>query len=148
MGGELFYGDMTDGGGVTVEMTAAEKYTIKATQIGETGEYELAIGKPSSSVDITGKYITPDAFTFAGQKKSYTFRVAQSGQYKITLGNLPENAFAEVFVYSQLGEKIAGTSSLGSGKSVVCELREGQGYQIRMMQQSGIGEYTLTIVKE
>ena len=148
LGGEIFGGDMTDGGGVTVELTAGGKYRIDATQSGKTGEYELAIGKQEPTTDITGKCIVPGAITYAGQKKAYTFTAAESGQYRFTIGNMDEGCSVKLYVYSQLGEKLAGTNSLGSGEAVAVELKEGQGYQVQMTQQSGTGEYTLTIVKE
>ena len=115
---------------------------------GKIGEYALAIGKQESSSDISGKCIVPGAITYKDQKKAYTFTAAESGKYQITIGNMNEGCSVKMYVYSQLGDRLEGADEMMSGDSLSVILKEGQSYQIRLTQLSGIGNYTITMVKE
>jgi tetratricopeptide (TPR) repeat protein len=146
--GKIFGDNLSDGTGATLELNAGEAYRIYATQIGKIGEYALAIGKQESSSDITGKCIVPGAVTYKDQKKAYTFTAAESGKYQITIGNMNEGCSVKMYVYSQLGDRLEGADEMMSGDSLSVILKEGQSYQIRLTQLSGIGNYTITMVKE
>ena len=146
--GKIFGDNLSDGTGATLELNAGEAYRIYATQIGKIGEYALAIGKQESSSDITGKCIVPGAVTYKDQKKAYSFTAAESGKYRITIGNMDEGCSVKMYVYSQLGDRLEGSDEMRSGNSVSVIIKEGQGYKIQLTQLSGTGNYTITMVKE
>lgn len=171
-------GEMKDGDGFTADMTAGGKYRIEVSGSGKAAEeasgsgkaaeeasgsgkaaeeasgsgkiveYTFSIGKPEVSEDVTGRYIICGAVTYPGQKKSYTFKAEQSGQYRITVGNMGSGSRVKMFLYSSLGDKIGGSDELGNGDSVTAELTEGQGYQLQLTQSSGTGGYTITVARE
>ena len=160
-GGKVFGDILAAGSGVTLELNAGETYRIDAAQSGKTGEYALAVGKQESASDISGKSIVPGIVTYKDQKKTYTFTAADSGKYRITIGNMQDGCSVKMYVYSQLGDRLEGADEMGSGSdlsegademgsgsdlSVI--LKEGQGYQLRITQMSGTGNYTITMVKE
>lgn len=141
-------GEMKDGGGFGTEMTAGGKYRIEVSGSGKTGEYTFSIGKPEASEDVTGRYIICGAVTYDGQKKSYTFKAERSGQYRFTVGNMGSGSRVKMYLYSSLGDKISGADELGNGDSVTAELTEGQGCQLQLTQNSGTGEFTITVARE
>ena len=145
---KIFGDNLTDGNGATLELNAGEAYKVYISQTGKIGEYALAIGKQESSSDISGKCIVPGAITYKDQKKAYTFTAAESGKYQITIGNMNEGCSVKMYVYSQLGDRLEGADEMMSGDSLSVILKEGQSYQIRLTQLSGIGNYTITMVKE
>jgi hypothetical protein len=53
-----------------------------------------------------------------------------------------------MYIYSQLGDRLEGADQMSSGDSLSVILKEGQSYQIRLTQLSGIGNYMITMVKE
>ena len=114
----------------------------------KTGEYALAVGKQESAADISGKSIVPGIVTYKDQKKTYTFTAADSGKYRITIGNMQDGCSVKMYVYSQLGDRLEGADEMGSGSDLSVILKEGQGYQLRITQMSGTGNYTITMVKE
>ena len=146
--GKIFGDNLSDGTGATLELNAGEAYRFYATQIGKIGEYALAIGKQESSSDITGKCIVPGAVTYKDQKKAYSFTAAESGKYRITIGNMDEGCSVKMYVYNQLGDRLEGSDEMRSGDSVSVIIKEGQVYKIQLTQLSGTGNYTITMVKE
>ena len=146
--GKIFGDNLSDGNGATLELNAGEAYTIYASQIGKIGEYALAIGKQESSSDISGKCIVPGAITYRDQKKAYTFTAVESGKYRITISNMEDSCSVKMYVYSQLGDRLEGADEISSGDRMSVIFKEGQNYQIRLTQQSGTGNYTITMVKE
>ena len=146
--GKIFGDNLSDGNGATLELNAGEAYTIYASQIGKIGEYALAIGKQESSEDVTGKCIVPGAITYRDQKKGYTFTAVESGKYRITISNMEDSCSVKMYVYSQLGDRLEGADEISSGDRLSVIFKEGQNYQIRLTQQSGTGNYTITMVKE
>ena len=147
-GGKVFGDILAAGSGVTLELNAGETYRIDAAQSGKTGEYALAVGKQESASDISGKSIVPGIVTYKDQKKTYTFTAADSGKYRITIGNMQDGCSVKMYVYSQLGDRLEGADEMGSGSDLSVILKEGQGYQLRITQMSGTGNYTITMVKE
>ena len=146
--GKVFGDILAAGSGVTLELNAGETYRIDAAQSGKTGEYALAVGKQESASDISGKSIVPGIVTYKDQKKTYTFTAADSGKYRITIGNMQDGFGMKMYVYSQLGDRLEGADEMSSGDSLSVILKEGQNYQIRLTQLSGTGNYTITMVKE
>ena len=147
-GGKVFGDILAAGSGVTLELNAGETYRIDASQAGKTGEYALAVGKQESASDISGKSIVPGIVTYKDQKKTYTFTAADSGKYRITIGNMQDGCSVKMYVYSQLGDRLEGADEMGSGSDLSVILKEGQRYQLRITQMSGTGNYTITMVKE
>ena len=141
-------GEVKDGDSFAAEMTAGEKYRIEASDSGKSGEYTFTIGKPEASEDVTGRYIICGAVTYPGQKKSYTFKAVEPGQYRFTVGNMEGAGRVKMYLYSALGDKISGSDELGNGDSFTAELTEGQGYQLQLTQSSGTGEYMITVARE
>ena len=147
-GGKIFGDNLAGGSGATLELNAGETYRIDAAQAGKVGEYSLAIGRQEPSSDVSGKCIVPGAITYKDQKKTYTFTAADSGKYRITIGNMGDGCSVKMYVYSQLGDRLEGTDEMSSGDTLSVILKEGQNYQIRLTQLSGTGNYTITMVKE
>ena len=141
-------GEVKDGDSFAAEMTAGEKYRIEVSDSGKSGEYTFSIGKPEASEDVTGRYIICGAVTYPGQKKSYTFKAVEPGQYRFTVGNMEGAGRVKMYLYSALGDKISGSDELGNGDSFTAELTEGQGYQLQLTQSSGTGEYMITVARE
>ena len=141
-------GNVEDAEEVSVDMAAGKKYRIEAACSGKTCRYGFSIYRPEASRDVTGKSIICDAVLYEGQKKAYTFKAAQSGQYRITVGNMDDDCRVKLYVYSSLGDKISGEDDLGNGDSVTAEFAEGQGCQIQLTGSGGTGSYTITMAKE
>ena len=140
-------GNVEDAEEVSVDMAAGKKYRIEAACSGKTCRYGFSIYRPEASRDVTGKSIICDAVLYEGQKKAYTFKAAQSGQYRITVGNMDDDCRVKLYVYSSLGDKISGEDDLGNGDSVTAEFAEGQGCQIQLTGSGGTGSYTITMAK-
>ena len=140
--------EVSGSGKAAEEASGSGKAAEEASGSGKIVEYTFSIGKPEVSEDVTGRYIICGAVTYPGQKKSYTFKAEQSGQYRITVGNMGSGSRVKMFLYSSLGDKIGGSDELGNGDSVTAELTEGQGYQLQLTQSSGTGGYTITVARE
>ena len=145
---KIFEDVITAGDGAAAELEAGETYTLAAAQTGGTGEYDLRIGKQEAPEEIDGKCIVPGLITYKDQQNIYTFRAADSGEYKITVSNMDDECMVKMHVLSQLGDRLEGSDDLWSGDSVTVILKEGQSYKIQLTQLSGISGYTITMRKE
>lgn len=145
---KIFEDVITAGDGAAAELEAGETYTLAAAQTGGTGEYDLRIGKQEAPEEIDGKCIVPGLITYKDQQNIYTFRAADSGEYKITVSNMDDECMVKMHVFSQLGDRLEGSDDLWSGDSVTVILKEGQSYKIQLTQLSGISGYTITMRKE
>ena len=140
--------DLMDGEGLSVRLEAGEEYEILASKPSEIGEYELRLGKPSPSEDLTGLNIAAGAITYTDQRNVYKFTAEADRRLRFTIGNLPEDSCVGLDIYDLLGYKIGGAESIRNGESVTVEPEAGQTCEIRVTQRSGMGDYTLTVCEE
>ena len=139
---------LADGGGVTVRLEAGGKYRIKAAQLNKGGEYELSIGKPKVSEDASGKYILSDSLDYTDQRITYKYTAAAEGEYRITMGNMPEGCSVRLCVYDSVGDQVGIDEEMKNQDALSVHLDEGQSYEIQLIQNSGLGKYTMTICRE
>ena len=140
--------DLADGEGLSVRLDAGEEYEILASEPSEIGEYELRLGKPSPSQDLTGQNIAVGAIHYTDQRNVYKYTAEADVCLRFTIGNLPEDSRVGLDIYDSLGYKIGGADSIQNGESVTVEPEAGQTCEIRVTQRSGTGEYTLTVCEE
>lgn len=158
---------LSDGDGVTFRLDPGSGCEIRVAQVGASsdgdgsgsggsgasqsgglGEYTLRLSRPSASEDITGKNIIAGEITYKDQRNTYRFTAPGDGNYRVTLGNMPDGCRFRLYLYDSLGYKVGGDDSLESGDSVTVELTGGQAYEIQLTQSRGTGEYTLTMCEE
>ena len=119
-----------------------------SSQSGGLGEYTLRLSRPSASEDITGKNIIAGEITYKDQRNTYKFTAPGDGNYRVTLGNMPDGCRFRLYLYDSLGYKVGGDDSLESGDAVTVELAGGQAYEIQLTQGRETGGYTLTLCEE
>ena len=138
---------LADGDGVTVRMEAGNKYTVKAAQLNKGGEYALSIGKPKPTEDAAGKYILSGSVDYTDQRNSYKYTAPAEGEYRFTTGNMPEGCSVSLHVYDSVGDQVGSDEEMKNQDALSVHLDEGQSYEIQLIQNSGLGRYTMTICR-
>ena len=139
---------LADGDGVTARLEAGSKYTIKASQLNKGGEYVLSIGKPKMPEDAAGKYVMADSLDYTDQRITYKYTAAAEGEYRITMGNMPDGCSVRLCVYDSVGDQVGSDEEMKNQDALSVHLDEGQSYEIQLIQNSGLGKYTMTICRE
>ena len=139
---------LADGDGVTARLEAGSKYTIKAAQLNKGGEYVLSIGKPKMPEDAAGKYVLTDSLDYTDQRITYKYTAAAEGEYRITVGNMPDGCSVRLCVYDSVGDQVGSDEEMKNQDALSVHLDEGQSYEIQLIQNSGLGKYTMTICRE
>jgi len=139
---------LADGDGVTARLEAGSKYTIKAAQLNKGGEYVLSIGKPKMPEDAAGKYVLTDSLDYTDQRITYKYTAAAEGEYRITMGNMPDGCSVRLCVYDSVGDQVGSDEEMKNQDALSVHLDEGQSYEIQLIQNSGLGKYTMTICRE
>ncbi len=138
---------LADGDGVTVRLEAGNKYTVKAAQLNKGGEYALSIGKPKPTEDAAGQYILSGSIDYTDQRNSYKYTAPAEGEYRFTTGNMREGCSVSLHVYDSVGDQVGSDEEMKNQDALSVHLDEGQSYEIQLIQNSGLGRYTMTICR-
>ena len=130
--------------GISVELAAGEIYTVHAIQHNDLGEYQLRIGCPKTTTDISGCLTVGDDISFTDQENTYTFTATESGVYVVQLAKAMKGFSARVRVFDQ-GGYVLGSDYLKQGGNYSVELKAGSIYTVKVIQHNEYGAYCLRI---
>lgn len=93
-----------------------------------------------------------EILSFAGnitnddQEDIYTFTAPYDGRYRVDLTNLMSDTNVELYIYDDLGERIASDSYCQNGEGLtVKDLKAGRAYTIKVKQDNGYSNYLLSV---
>ena len=137
----------TNGKGVTVKnMSADETYRVIICQHKNFGDYTLMIGQQKETVDITDLTLLSDSIEYTDQRNVYSFTVPRDGRYRFELAEMKSGVEVELYVFNDLGEKVAGTDYGSNGKGLTLKgLIAGDTYSVQVRQKNKTGSYQLLI---
>jgi|GEM_PF-637299 len=80
------------------------------------------------------------------QEDIYTFTASYDGRYRVDIKNLMNDTNVKLYVYDDLGESIASDSYCKDGEGItVKDLKAGKVYTIKVKQDNGYSNYTLSV---
>ena len=133
--------------GLTINgLKANEIYTVQVRHDDGFSNYTLSIGKQKPTVDVTSLVKIFDSIQYTGQKNIYNFTADVAGNHTLTINDMDSSDVVELYVYNELGETVKYDSYCKNGDYLILkDLEIGTKYTIVVYQDSGTGNYTLTI---
>lgn len=132
--------------GITGELEAGKIYTVKVEQNKGLTGYELNIGLPKETVDLTGYSSYSDSTSYKDQCNNYYFTAPVDGLYRFELSEMYEGTAVAIFVEDHLGKPVASDGYCKNGNGVEAkELKAGETYYIQIYQAKEYTGYILTI---
>lgn len=145
LGYQQNYTYANQGEGVGVELTAGETYYINVVQNRDIGNYQLRVGCPKKTVDISGiTYIGDDLF-FREQQNKYLLTPAEDGDYLFQITKADSKTEVFLAVYDQGGYQL-NYGYLNQGEGVQFKLDAGSIYTVMVQQNNGTGPYSLKVI--
>ena len=135
---------LAQGDGFGVDLAAGETYYIYVKQHSQKGDYELRIGSPRNTADISGCPLIGDVISFCSQENVYTFKAAEDGEYEFRLARADEGFRVYLRVFDQGGYDL-GSCYVDQGDSFRVSLSAGSVYTVKAVQHQGFGTYSLEI---
>ena len=130
--------------GISADLTAGETYDIHVIQNNDFGDYELKIGCPKPTVDISGCTLLGDSIVYREQENIYTFCAGESGEYRFTLAKADQNFSVRVRIFDP-GGYLMGSDYIQQGQKVRADLTAGTIYTVMVIQNNNYGTYSLQI---
>lgn len=137
--------NLSNNGGITLELIANEPYSIYVTQYRSYGSYVLHIGNQKRISDISGYTLIVDSAEFDDQKNIYTYTPQENGTYRIHFSEMISGVKLSLAVYDAKGYKVNSSSGLSNGGGITLKLNKGEIYTIYVSQYSNYGSYILNI---
>ncbi len=140
--------------GVTVFLEAGKTYEVQiryysGSNVWHTAgysDYTLSIGKQKPSVDVTSLVKIFDSIQYTDQKNIYNFTADVAGNHTLTINDMDSSDVVQLYVLNELGETVKSDTSCKNGEYLILkDLEIGTKYSIVVYQNSGTGNYTLTI---
>ena len=137
--------DLDNGEGLTESLKAGETYYIRVEQYREFGPYTLNVGPKKEIVDITDYTAISDSIQYTDQENDYLFVAERDGTYKFEFSNILEGDNFRLEIFNSGWECETSKSYLDNETGLDGQLLRGETYYIRVIQQTGVSDYTLSI---
>lgn len=137
--------NLGNGEGMTADLKSGETYKLQVKRSSGTGNYEIVIGHPKETLDVSGYTQLNDATEFRGQQNIYTYTPAQTGKHRIEIANLNAGVQVSIYIYDSAGYRVDYNTGISQKGGVTATLEAGQTYTINVKQASGCGTYTMNI---
>ena len=138
---------LSNGEGVTCNLTKGEAYTIKVSSYSNTGDYLLCVGQQKATIDISSHEVLNDSIEYVDQKNNYRFIPEISGVYHFSFSNVASGFRLQLYIYDSLGYKVNGDYSIGNNEGITFNLEANQEYDVAISYYTGFGDYSLSIGK-
>ena len=145
--GETYdYGYFNNGEGLTFQdLKAGDTYEVQVVQDAEFGSYDLIIGQQKETVDIGSHTIIKDSVEYTEQQNVYAFTADEDGTYTFVVSEMISGMCVYVSAVNYLGETMD-SSYLRNGDYIsLRNVKAGETYEIRVTQDTDLGNYTLTV---
>lgn len=137
-----------NGQGITCSLEKDHTYSIEVRSRNVTGNYNLVIGPPKETIEITAKDVVYDSMEYKDQLNYYTFSAPIDGIYRFDMSDMINGFHVKLYVYDALGYSVEGYSSIQNNQGVTVNLKAGETYTIHATQRDDFGSYTLTIRRQ
>lgn len=138
-----FIQDITQDGGVYLEMKSGSTYHIRVSYFAGTGAYTLKAGIAKPITDISAFTSISDDVGYHFQQNGYLYTPKTTGSHRFEL--YASDSTFEVSICDSEMNLIEKASDLGDDRTLDVILEGGKQYSIQVSQQSGLGAYTLNI---
>ena len=138
-----FIQDITQDGGVYLEMKPGSTYHIRVSYFAGTGAYTLKAGIAKPITDISAFTSISDDVGYHFQQNGYLYTPKTTGSHRFEL--YASDSTFEVSICDSEMNLIEKASDLGDDRTLDVILEGGKQYSIQVSQQSGLGAYTLNI---
>ena len=135
---------VTQNGGVSLRLNAGTTYYLHLGQNQDLGEYQLKIGRPRKTLEITGCSLVGGSIDYREEQNVYTFKAPGDGEYQFRLARADSGFRACVAVYDFGGYEL-GSEYIRQGGKTRVKLSAGSTYTVRVIQNEGYGTYSLQI---
>lgn len=132
--------------GITVDLTANEKYSIQIGQNGDFGKYILNIGKQKEIKDVSDYTQINDSIEFTDQRNIYTYTPKIDGNYYIGFSEIINGVDMTLFVKNKLGETLKNNNyTIRNNDGVSYNLKGGEQYTIYVVYRNNYSTYQMNI---
>ena len=135
---------VTQNGGVSLRLKAGTTYYLHVGQNQDLGEYQLKIGRPRKTLEITGCSLIGGSIDYREEQNVYTFKAPKDGEYQFRLARADSGFRACVAVYDFGGYEL-GSEYIRQGGKTRVTLSAGATYTVKVIQNEGYGTYSLQI---
>lgn len=137
---------INDTGLTGFELKAGKTYYVKVKQDEGTPSYQLSIGMQKATVDLTGFTEYNDSIEYIDQCNRYTFSAPCDGLYRFDMTGIKNETDFNFYVIDSLGKPIKTDTYCYNGHGItVNDLKQGEQYEIQVVQDDGFSSYTLSI---
>ena len=143
-GGYVGGGQYSNGYGFNANLTAGQTYELRVSQNNGLPDYIITLNYPNPPKEASIGESVIDALRYAGQQNTYSFIAQQTGNHKIDVSGMREGMRISVGIYNAGGGYVGG-GQYSNGYGFNVNLTAGQTYQVRVSQNSQIGNYTFRI---
>jgi len=137
--------NLGNGEGMTADLKAGETYKLQVKRSSGTGNYEIVVGHPKETLDVSGYTQINDATEFRGQQNIYTYTPVQTGKHRIEIANLNAGVQVSIYIYDSAGYRVDYNTGISQKGGITATLEAGKTYTINVKQSSGCGSYTMNI---
>ncbi len=123
--------------GVSVTLNAGETYSVEVQYQNGTPGYNLTVGYPQATSDISSYTAVYHNFYFSSQENYYTYTPKASGNVVFYLDNVPDEFNVGISLFNSLNERLSYNSYCSTGDYISYELVAGETYTIKVTQQDG-----------
>lgn len=136
-----------DGKAVT-DLKAGDTYKIHISQSTELSSYKLGLYSEKADVDVSDYNVIKDSIEFVDQSNVYRFTVPVDGRYRFEFAEIKAGFRLHLRIFDANRQSIADTYCGNNEGSTVNDWKAGEQYEIQVVQDSDMGEYTLKIGKQ
>ena len=137
--------DLDNGDGITLTLSANNRYYAKVEPYNNVGSYTLNIGNKKPCVDSSKYTKVFDSIQYTGQQNDYSFVPAVSGKYRFEFSDVPDGTDLKMYIYNSGWEYLQSDYDLDNGDGITISLDAQHTYYIRVEQFDSIGSYGLNI---
>ena len=125
---------------------AGEVYSVQVWQDEGLSDYTLSIGRQKPGVEVGNNTVVTDWIEYEGQYNWYIFTAQREGRVDFTVSGMPEDMYAELYIWNDTGETVRSDTHCENGDVVRLDgVQAGASYIIQVCQDYGTGPYCLTI---
>lgn len=140
--------NIENGRGITCTLEKDHIYSIEVQSRNGTGNYNLVIGQPKETIEITAKNVIYDSIEYGEQLNCYTFTAPIDGIYRFDMSDMINGFNVKLYIYDALGYSMGGSSHIENNRGVTVTLKAGETYTIEATQRGNFGSYTLTVGRQ
>ena len=127
--------------GYYLELTAESVYTIRIMHHEGTGAYTLKGGFAKATLDISDLTSVSDDIGFFMQQNTYTITPTTTGTHCFELSDMADDTSFALSLYDETGKLI----DEADDASLAAILEADKQYLLHVVQQEGVGKYTLNV---